>query len=139
MARTRSLIRPVSRHGWRSFWISRKSHRKIFMPTDDFRYRALALAQAEARIVAAASALREFEQNLSCGSSGHDLAFEDFIQEVLPPDTYGRPKGGRFVRLLKSMHRIKLSDISRERRGRLRLLKRYLSEAKSKRRKAFAT
>jgi len=103
------------------------------LPSGDLGYRALALAQAEARIVAAETALRDFEQNFSSGSPKQELTFDDLIQEVLPSEFYERPTDGRLVGLLKSIHRLKLNQMAHERR----LLNRYLAEAKSKCRKAF--
>lgn len=108
------------------------------MPQDDAGYRALALAQADARLVAAEKALCDFEQNHLSVSSLHELAFDDFIQEVLPSAIFERPNDGPMLGILKSMHRLKLSQMAQEKRERHRLLKRYLAEARSKRGKAFA-
>jgi hypothetical protein len=108
------------------------------MPADDLGYRALALAQAEARLVAAENGLRELEQHYASVSPREELEPADFFAGVFGPKAHERHKDDRTGAVLMSMYPIMLSQMAEQRRGRRRLLKRYLSEAKSRRRKAFA-
>ncbi len=105
------------------------------MPEDDFSYRALALADAEARLAVAQRALIDFE--VAIEESNEALAGS--TEEAL--STAGQALTGKLpwsevqlaFRFLK--HKAE-HDKAQRKQG--RLLKRYLAEAKSKRRKAFA-
>ncbi|QIQ87551.1 hypothetical protein [Erythrobacter sp.] len=108
------------------------------IPTGDQAYRALALARADARLIAAENALLEFEQHHANVSPREELGFDEFVERVLPACEFGPNRHARVTAVLELQYSAQLSQMAHERRERRRLLKRYLSEAKSKRRKAFA-
>lgn len=109
-----------------------------FTPTDDRGYRALALAQAEARLNAAEQALRDLVQQHPAISPREERSFDDFAAEVLGDLAHTVHKHARVAAVLKSAYAIQLSTLAKEGRERHRLLRRYLAEARSRRRKAFA-
>lgn len=108
------------------------------LPSEEAGYRALALAEAEVRCVAAERALRDFE----AGQEEPDETVKDLrgmgqmiLDELL--ENGGTKKEIRSgVSLLK---RIAMVDFRETRPGgkRHRLLRRYLGEARAQRRKAF--
>lgn len=108
------------------------------MPQDDAGYRALALAGAEARLIAAENAWHEFEQNHASVTPREELGFDEFVERVLPASEFGPNRHARVTEVLELQYSAQLSQMAQEKRERHRLLKRYLAEAKSKRRKAFA-
>lgn len=107
------------------------------LPNQDFSYRAVALAEAEVRLVMAQRALIDFEvaieeKNLALTSSTEE-ALSIAGQELTGKLAWSKVQlAFRFLR-----HKAQ-QDKAQRKRKRGRLLKRYLSEAKSKRRKAFA-
>ncbi|QIQ87525.1 hypothetical protein [Erythrobacter sp.] len=54
-----------------------------FTPADDRGYRALALAQAEARLNAAEQALRDLEKQHTATSRREELSFDQYVEEVV--------------------------------------------------------
>ena len=81
--------------------------------------------------------MRELERHHESVSPREELGFDDFVEVVLPPSQFGPNRHVRVTEVLKLAYSIQLSWMARERRERHKLLKRYRSEAKSKRRKAF--
>lgn len=105
------------------------------MPEDDFSYRALALAEAEARLAVAERALIDFEVAIE----ERNEALAGSTQEAL--SIAGQMLSGKLdptqVQLALRFLTHK-AEHDKEQRKQDRLLKRYLAEARSKRRKAFA-
>lgn len=112
------------------------------LPAGDLGYRALALARAEVQLVAARNALYAFEKEKEGSSPAQQLQPAAFFTEVLGPRlgslAYAQAEDDRVVRHIMSMYRLKLRDLKAARERRRKLLTRYLSEARSKRRRAFA-
>jgi hypothetical protein len=108
------------------------------MPEDEVGYRALALAQAEARLVAAEQSLTAFEAgNLEPTETTKDLrGAAAFILDELTihGGTKREMKSG--LSLLRRIARIKTEE-TRPGGKRHRLLRRYVLEARSRRWKAF--
>lgn len=107
------------------------------IPSDELSFRALMLAQAEARLVTAGTSLREFEARMPLILRlGKRLTYEDIIEgwasgELERPDrTLTQSEVGRKIQAKKKKYQ------AAERRQ--RLLKRYLGEARAQRRKAFS-
>ncbi|MBV7410698.1 hypothetical protein [Maritimibacter sp. DP1N21-5] len=108
------------------------------VPADDRGFRALSLAQAEARLFTAELALLEFEQGRSDLTEPYD-AFQKYAHEMLFEIRY-MAASRKQIRTTKSM----LSDIARVHSWengvggrRHRLLKRYVGEARAQRRRAL--
>ena len=104
-------------------------------PVDDFSYRALALAEAEVGLAMAEQALTEFEaaaRELSQSRAGATAQAFEVVGNALAAQS----EPAQFQLALHYLRRIAEQDKEQRKQG--RLLKRYLSEAKSKRRKAFA-
>lgn len=104
-------------------------------PEDDFSYRALALAEAEVRLAVAEQALldfeiadREFDQSLKSATAN---AFQIVGNALIARSASIEVRSALYY--LRDM-----AERAKEQRKRSRLLKRYHSEAKSLRRKAFA-
>lgn len=110
------------------------------LPQDDFSYCALALAEAETRLVMAYRALTDFEAQ-GANLTGRDCP--DHAKFLGSIETWG-PQHGLKKRNMRNIAHLSYSfELRRVEQIRLggkrhELLKRYLSEARSKRRKAFA-
>lgn len=109
------------------------------LPGDEIGYRALALAEAEARVVATETALRDFEAGREEPSKGlKDLRWcrEMIVDELILDGGTMKEIKSAFSLLRRIM---KLEDRDTLPGGRRhRLLQRYAREARSERRKAFA-
>lgn len=109
------------------------------LPASDRAYRALALAEAEARLAMARQALAEFEAR-GANLTGRDCP--DHAQILGSIETWG-PQHGLKKRNMRNIarlsYRFELRRVEQIRIGgkRHELLKRYLAEARSRRRKAF--
>lgn len=110
------------------------------MPADDMGYRALALATAEARLAASEQALITFEREALEQPAEPPISLELTYQVLLENfanENVTKRETRSVARPLYKDEVRKLADASLGGRTH-RLLKRYLAEAKSKRRKAFA-
>lgn len=110
------------------------------LPNNDLGYRALALAQAEARVAASEQALIEFERKALQQPAEPDISLElthRILLENFSNENVTKREVRSMARILYNHEVRKIADASLGGRQH-RLLKRYLSEAKSKRRKAFA-
>lgn len=108
------------------------------LPSDDLHYAALALAEAEARMVAAEEALNEFERNPPPPSpTVATVQADPELQTLTPPDGVTTPLELKRWRqcLVRAANRIaEHTELGGKRHG---LLQRYLAEAQARRRKAF--
>ncbi|MGJ8561886.1 MAG: hypothetical protein ACSHX3_16855 [Litorimonas sp.] len=107
------------------------------IPNDELGFRALTLAQAEARLVTAERSLRDFEAGMPWFlRMGKRFSFNDYIDarasgELSPPDmTLTQSEVYQLIQATKK-------EYQAAERGQ-RLLKRYLGEARTQRRKAFS-
>lgn len=110
------------------------------LPNDDLGYRALALAQAEVRVAVSELALIEFEKEALKQPADPDISLElthRVLLENFANENVTKRETRSMARILYNHEVRKIADASLGGRQ-YRLLKRYLSEAKSKRRKAFA-
>ena len=113
---------------------------KDLVPSDDLGYRALALAVIEVQLIQCERALREFEQEGLKQPAEPDIGFEATYRVLLENfanENVTKRETRSVARLLYKDEVRKLADASLGGRQH-RLLKRYLAEARSKRRKAFA-
>lgn len=110
------------------------------MPADDMGYRALALAAAEVRVAASEQALITFEREALEQPAEPPTSLEltyQVLRNNFANENVTKREVRSVARLLHNDEVRKLADASLG--GRMhRLLKRYLAEARSKRRKAFA-
>lgn len=109
----------------------------VLMPTDERGVRALLLAQAEAQLVAAQKALREFEAGMPVIlRKGIHISCEDILEgfqsgAIPRPDmTLSYREVSRRIRAKKEEYKLV--------KHRQKLLKRYLGEARARRRKALS-
>ena len=104
-----------------------------FVPRDEMEFRALALAEAEAKLVAAERALQVFEAERSCEPDNPKGA-QEAAQHLFGALDHGAisEKGVRSLVSIMSLLEQLVAN-----RGRQRLLKRYIGEAQAQRRKAF--
>lgn len=110
------------------------------LPQEDLSYCALALAEAETRLVIAYKALTDFEAR-GASLTGRDCP--DLAKILGDIQTWGPQSGLKqrnMCNIARLIYRSELRRVDQIRLGgkRHELLKRYLAEAKSKRRKAFA-
>ncbi|WP_050929908.1 hypothetical protein [Aestuariivita boseongensis] len=123
---------------------------KDLLPSDEAGYRALALAEAEVKIVAAERALLEFEAGLApprlksrkpplIPKEDPDLDnIVNLMKEKLKTEECTKAERRKAEAALKTLARMRAPRVSYySQNGHHRLLRRYLSEARSKRRKAF--
>jgi len=109
------------------------------LPGDDAGYRALALAEAEVRVVATEAALREFEAGVEEPSEAQQelrRCKELIAHELRQDGVTGREKLSGLALLTRITKFERDETVERGRRH--RLLRRYVREARSERRKAFA-
>jgi hypothetical protein len=108
------------------------------MPGDERGFRALALARAEAQRVAAEEALRGFEDTATSPSETVPGLISDATATLRGMSGYARrSKDMQLNTALLRMMRHTERDERLLGRGRHKLLKRYLREARSRRRRAF--
>lgn len=107
------------------------------IPTNERGFRALLLAQAEARLVTTERSLRDFEAGMPWFlRMGKRFSFNDYIEarasgELSPPDmTLTQSEVGQLIQKRRK-------EYQAAERGQ-RLLKRYLGEARAQRRKALS-
>lgn len=111
---------------------------KDFTPIDDRGYRALALAQAEAQLNAAEKAVCELKRPNVNTPPHEDLGLDDFAAIVRDLDPGAVGQYGQDQTAFQSASAVRLREPAEEGGAHQRRLMRYLAEARSKRRKAFA-
>jgi hypothetical protein len=110
------------------------------LPNDDLGYQAFALAQAEVRVAASEQALIEFEREALERPAEPEISLEMTYQALLESfanEHVTKRETRSVAKLLYNDEVRKIADASLGGRQH-RLHKRYLAEARSKRRKTFA-
>lgn len=107
------------------------------MPGDDAGYRALALAQAEVRLVAAERALRAFEAGSKQAAARHQENLQELMKAT--KDAWDNGTLRRTPEELALMFEVLWEQFHETQPGsdQHRLLQRYFGEAKAQRRRAF--
>lgn len=130
---------PVSVAAWLAIILDRPDITPDdILPGDDVGYRAIALAEAEVRLVAAETAIREFDADRDDPSEEmKDLGrCRDIIMDELHRKDGNKKAIRSAASLLARVLKLEMSNRNKIAR-RYRLLMRYESEARSERRKAF--
>ena len=108
------------------------------LPGDDVGYRAIALAEAEVRLVAAETAIRELDADRDDPSE--EMKDLGRCRDIIMDELHRKDGNKKAIRSAASLlaHVLKLEMSNRNKIARsYRLLMRYESEARSERRKAF--
>ena len=135
-----SQPKPSSVSAWLSVILDRPDIKSAdLMPADERGFRALALARAEAQLVAAEQSLRDFEETAI--SPGETVPGQISEATVMLRDLSGHARRSKEMQLNTALLRLLRHTEHNERVlgcGRHNLLKRYLREARARRLSAFA-